>query len=182
MSLSKSHNSHFKACTCVCLVTNTVETLWTSTSTASLLDLCALYWHAAQGWGLGKKGWGEEGVGFSYPSLTLVTTFPGSGCLIDWGNKGMKGYDRVHWLFVFLRMSLALSVFETSSGSNESDITCQDCQQPPLILVGDVTHLTLTHLGFCWALRHHEPTERLCPGAPQMLCVKGSRELSLGLT
>lgn len=61
----------------------------------------------------------------------------------------MKGYDRVHWLFVFLRMSLALSVFETSSGSNESDITCQGCQQPPLILVGDVTHLTLTHLRFC---------------------------------
>lgn len=127
------------------LVPSVVQTLRSYINCSASLLICV---HStdmllrANRWG--KPGCEGKGVGFSSLFLTSVTIFTASGCLINGGDKGTEGYDGVHWLFVFLRMSLALSVFETSSGSNESDISSQGCQHPPLILAGDVTHLTLT--------------------------------------
>lgn len=162
------------------LATRIVNALWRTPLTARFGALmCALSTDVllrANSWG--KKGWEEEELRCSYHSFSSVTIFTGSGCLIKWGDKGKKEYDRVRWLFVFLRMSLPSFCvwnkfwfkwkWHRLSGLSASPINLSwRCNTP------------YPHLGSCWIFRHHESTEILCLRAPQMPSVNGGTELSL---
>lgn len=109
-------------------------------------------------------------------SLSLsfyVIIFNVSSWLIRGSNKSKGGYDRVHWLFVFLRMPSPSFCVRSKFWFKWKWGSLSRLSAIPVYLVLDITRLPCTHVESDWTLTTIGPLEFCAAGLPK--CCMWSR-------